>query len=261
MLCTHAEKLIPLLAGDDLPAREADALRRHLKSCSNCRRLAAEFEESRDWLRGFAAPQFDDVELNDMRDSVLRDIGRIENRSQWLQWIVPGLNLRFALATSLALLLLGGLIGLMINRRQPPRHDPESNKVELSPGKAPDDRANNDGQIVRSKTVRRKFGRKPIKPGPNESPQIEAEMVEPDLTAQNMETAMSDTDPSAVPDPAITDPGANRDTPATDPAAAPDPATTDSDADRDTLRIEIQTADPNIRIIWFAPKPDAAPRK
>jgi hypothetical protein len=24
------------------------------------------------------------------------------------------------------------------------------------------------------------------------------------------------------------------------------------------LRIELQTADPNIRIIWFAPKPDAA---
>src|SRR5262245_43382028 len=239
MQCTHAEKLIPLFAGDDLPAREAGALRRHLESCANCRRLAAEFEESRDWLRGLAAPQFDEAMLDGMRDSVLRDIGRIENRSRWLQWIVPGWNLRFAFVTSLALLLFGALFSLAINRRQPPRHDLESNKVELSPGKAPDDRANNDGQIERSKTVRRKFGRKPIKAGPNESPQTEAEMVEPDLTAQNMETAM----------------------PATDPSAVTDPATTDPDADRDTLRIEIQTADPNIRIIWFAPKSDAAPRK
>ncbi|HKE05309.1 MAG TPA: zf-HC2 domain-containing protein, partial [Blastocatellia bacterium] len=83
MRCTHAEKLIPLFVGGDLPAREADALRRHLESCANCRRLAAEFEESRDWLRGFAAPQFDEATLDGMRDSVLRDIGRIEYRARW----------------------------------------------------------------------------------------------------------------------------------------------------------------------------------
>ena len=239
MLCTHAEKLIPLFAGDDLPAWEADALRRHLESCARCRRLAAEFEESRDWLRGFSAPQVDEAMLDGVRDSVLRDIGRIENRARWFQWVVPGWNLRFAFVTSLALLLFGVLFSLAINRRQPPRHDPKSNQVELSPGKAPDDRANYDGQTARSKPVRRKFGRKPIKPGPNESPQTEAERVEPDLTAQNMEAAM----------------------PATDPSAAPDPADTDPDAEQDALRIEIQTADPNIRIIWFARKSDASPQK
>ena len=31
------------------------------------------------------------------------------------------------------------------------------------------------------------------------------------------------------------------------------------DADREMLRIEIQTADPNIRIIWFVPKDDVSP--
>jgi anti-sigma factor RsiW len=72
MRCTHAEKLIPLFAGDDLPAREADALRRHLESCANCRRLVAEFEVSRDWLRGFAAPQIDEVMLDGVRFGVER---------------------------------------------------------------------------------------------------------------------------------------------------------------------------------------------
>src|SRR5215475_11314123 len=118
MRCTHAEKLIPLFAGDDLPAREADALRRHLESCANCRRLAAEFEESRDWLRGFAAPQFDEATLEGMRDSVSRDIGRIEYRARWFQWIVPGWNLRFVFVTSLALLVFGALFSLAINHRQ-----------------------------------------------------------------------------------------------------------------------------------------------
>jgi putative zinc finger protein len=248
MRCTHAEKLIPLFAGDDLPAREADDLRRHLEACENCRRLAAEFEESRDWLRGFAAPQVDETMLDGVRDSVLRDIGRIESRARWFQWIVPGWNLRFAFATSLALLLLGALFSLMINRRQSPQ-DPKSDRAEarkggsdqvkLPPGKTPDGQANNDKQAASPKTDRRKFRRKPTRRGPDESPQTEERMVEPVLAAQI---------PDAV-------------GPTADPPAAPDPADADPDANQDMLRIEIQTADPNIRIIWFAPKSDASPRK
>src|SRR5262245_44529696 len=118
MLCAHAEKLIPLFAGDDLPAREAEALRLHLESCANCRRRAAEFEESREWLREFSAPQFEESILDSMRDSVLRDIGRIENRSRRLQWIVPSWNLRFMVLISTLLLIV--FVAAYIHRgRQP----------------------------------------------------------------------------------------------------------------------------------------------
>jgi hypothetical protein len=248
MQCTHAEKLIPLFTGDDLPEREADDLRRHLESCENCRRLAAEFEESRDWLCGFASPPVDEAMLDGVRDSVLRDIGRIENRVRWLQWVVPGWNLRFAFATSLALLLTGALLGLVINRRQSPQ-DPKSDRaaalkggsdqVKLPAGKTPGGQTNNDKQAASLKADRRKFKRGPIERGPSESPQTEGRMVEPDLVAQN---------PDAI-------------GPTTDPSVGPDPANTDPDANRDVLRIEIQTADPNIRIIWFAPKSDSSTRK
>src|SRR5215475_8813865 len=123
MRCTHAEKLIPLFAGDDLPAREANALRRHLESCANCRRLAAEFEESRKWLRGFSAPQFDEAMLDDLRDSVLKDIARVETRSRWSQWIVPGLNLQFA--TSMSALLLIAFFAAYVYRSWRPRLAPD----------------------------------------------------------------------------------------------------------------------------------------
>jgi putative zinc finger protein len=239
MLCAHAEKLIPLFAGDDLPARETEALRLHLESCVNCRRLSAEFEESREWLCGFNTPQFDEAMLYGMRDSVLRDIGRIENRSRRFQWITqisPGWNLRFVFAASLALLLFCALFSLVINRRQSP-HDPVSTKAKLSPGKTPADGASSDKQIAVDKPVRRKFRRKPIKHAPEESIPIEATRIEPDLITQNMETVDPNADQAAVLDPANTDPTPNR----------------------NMLRIEIQTADPNIRIIWFAPKSDAAP--
>ncbi len=243
MQCARAEKLIPLFAGDDLSAREADALRRHLEFCANCRRLATEFEESRDWLRRFAAPQIDEPMLEGLRDSVLREIGRIENRTRWIQWILPGLNLRLAFASLLASLLLGGMLSLMINRRQSP-YDPKYNQAQTRKSgdyeattpssKTPGERRN-DGAI--RKSDRRKFRRKPIQSGPTEAPQPEERMVESDLIAQNMDAAEPAADQSAGDDPANTDPGASQ----------------------DMLRIEIQTADPNIRIIWFALKSDMAP--
>src|SRR5262249_54985882 len=168
------------------------------------------------------------------------------NRARWIQWIVPGWNLRFAFVTSLALLLLGAWFGLMINRHKPP-HDPNSNRAgvrqggdnqaKLPSGKAPDDSASNDRQIAHDKSDRRGSTLKSIKPGLNESPQTEERMIEPDLIAQNLDTAE----------------------PATDPSMGPDPASVDLKAKREMLRIEFQTADPNIRIIWFAPKSDAAP--
>src|SRR5262249_46772835 len=156
-----------------------------------------EFEDSRKWLRGFAAPQFDETMLDDLRGSVLKDIVRIENRARWIQWIVPGWNLRFAFVTSLALLLLGAWFGLMINRHKPP-HDPNSkragvrqggdNQAKLPSGKAPDDSASNDRQIAHDKSDRRGSTLKSIKPGLNESPQTEERMIEPDLIAQNLDT-------------------------------------------------------------------------
>jgi hypothetical protein len=226
MRCTHAEKLIPLYAGDDLHAREAAALRRHLESCANCRRLAAEFEESRDWLRGFPTPKFDVAMLDDMRDSVLSGIGQVENRARWVHWIIPGWNLRFAFATSLALLLLITWLGLMIARRQQ-QSDPGHNradaqkddgqKVEFPSDKNLNDVTTSGQSPAKAKNDRHGSARKTVRSKLNKSPQGMPRMVERD------------------------------------------PSNTDLAASRDTLRIEIQTADPNIRIIWFAQKTGVSP--
>src|SRR5262245_45604318 len=104
MRCTHAEKLIPLYVGNDLAAEEAEATRRHLESCAHCRDLVTEFEVSYDWLHGFASPDFDEATLDGVRDAVMGEINRIENRPGLLEWILPGWNMRFAFAASLALL-------------------------------------------------------------------------------------------------------------------------------------------------------------
>ncbi|HEX5080876.1 MAG TPA: hypothetical protein VFY40_02440, partial [Blastocatellia bacterium] len=193
-----------------------------------------------EWLRGFDEPQFDEATLEGMRDSVLRDIACIENRTRRVQWVItawPGWNLRFVFATSLALLLFGALFSLAINRWQS-SHGPESNRAEMAPGKTTDGRATNDKQISIDKPVRRKFRRRPIRPTPEESPQTEAGKIEPDLITQNI-AADPEIDQSTDPGPEVADPAPNR----------------------NMLRIEIQTADPNIRIIWFAPMSDTTPHK
>jgi len=241
MRCTHAEKLIPLFAGDDLPAREANALRRHLESCANCRRLAAEFEESRDWFRRFSAPQFDDAVLNDMRDSVLRNIGRIENHERWLQWIVPGWNLRFA--ASMAVLLLTVLISTYIWRGRWPRIAPDKGYV-VKTNPAGDQKDSTDGPKRNDEEFKVNPSpipaqRPPLKSIPriNVNPGVKPIQL-PDLTIANAPIVPPPINIGSVFEPP---PGA-------------DMAMDDAIFNREMTRIEFQTADPNIRIIWLAPK-------
>jgi hypothetical protein len=244
MRCAHAEKLIPLLAGDDLPARQADALRTHLDSCANCRRLAAEFEESRDWMRGFPAPRFDEAALNDLRDSVLNEIGRTAAPRRWSQWIVPGWNPRFA--TSVATALLIALFAAYAYRGGRPYRVHNNGNVAQD-GK---------DELKKNLTVRRKENREdkvapspaPIQQSPRKRPRgmvKNPKAVPIQLPEQpQMTVALV---PAPAPVETMIDP----------PVGAPGP---DSDvaAMREMTRIEFQTADPNIRIIWFAPKSDAS---
>lgn len=243
MRCAQAEKLIPLYAGDDLPVEQTGELRAHLKSCAQCQRLVAEFEESRNWLINFSAPEFDEATLAGMRDAVLEEIGQVEKRPGLAEWILPSWNPRFVFAASMTALLLIAAWGAFVYWRQPSRPaNPDQtmanknnggNKVESPQTGAPDDvQPNNDHRIAGDTPRQRKHGRKPIKPVSSLPSQVEIQEVEPDPIAQS---------------PTATEPAAGQ----------PDSAgstKTDLAVNRNMLRIEIQTADPNIRIIWFAPK-------
>jgi putative zinc finger protein len=241
MRCTHAEKLIPLFAGDDLPAREADALRRHLESCANCRRLAAEFEESRNWLRGFAAPQIDEAMLDGVRDSVLRDIGRIESRARWLQWVVPGWNLRFA--ASMAVLALTVVIFTYVYRGGRPRISPRKDDVvKVNPGS--DQKDSTGGAQGSDERLKVNHSSPPAQRlPPKRIPRI---------------TGNPGVKPVQLPDLAIVNapvvPPAINIGSVFEPPPGADMAMDDAIFNREMTRIEFQTADPNIRIIWLTPK-------
>lgn len=241
MRCAHAEKLIPLFAGDDLPAREADALRRHMESCVNCRQLAAEFEESRDWLRGFAAPQFDDAMLGGMRDSVLRDIGRIENRARRTQWIVPGWNLRFT--ASMAVLLLIALLAAYAYRGRQSRMVPDKeNVVKTTPG---------GNQKYSTGGAQRNDERSKVNPSP--VPAQRAPRKHERRIIENPSVTLIQPPDQVIANAPIVPPAINIG-PVFELPPSGNTAKDDVAFSREMTRIEFQTADPNIRIIWLAPK-------
>jgi hypothetical protein len=235
MQCTQAEKLIPLYAGADLPGEQTVELRNHLESCAQCQQLVAEFEASRDWLSSFAAPEFDEATLAGVRDRVLEEIGRIEKRPRLREWILPGWNPRFAFAASMVALLLIAAFAFYVFRSGPPRALPRQDTIAGKSGaKDPAivDRRENKTAAVNDKRRSQKPLRK-IRPNdPNESVQSQDRIYDEVVIAQS----------PASGEPAIKPPDNS--------------ATTQNNlaVNREMTRIEFQTADPNIRIIWLTPK-------
>jgi hypothetical protein len=234
MRCTQAEKLIPLYAGDDLPDEQTVELFKHLESCAPCRQLVAEFEESRNWLSSFATPEFDEALLSGVRDVVMEEIGQNEKRPGLFVWVSPGWNPRFTLAASMATLLLIVAFAFYAFRSSQP---PSSPRQDMTSGKsgAKDPAVVNRWENNTSAENNKRLSPTPlrrIRHNDSSGSAQRQDRINDDVIAQL---------PASV-EPAIEPPG-NSDT------------TLHSLAlNREMMRIEFQTADPNIRIIWLTPK-------
>ncbi len=234
MNCTRAEQLIPLHTGGDLQPLEAESLRRHIETCAHCQQIAEEFAASQTWLSEFAAPSFNEAVFADLRTSVRREIEHKESagdRGRWFEWLLPKWNPQLAFV-AMILLLLG--VALVIYRYQL-----SSKQVNIADGQTPP---------------------KPVMT-PLPSPPIEREQfvtenqAHPRLPKSTRRLAHSITNrPAVAVKPPSTPAGAEMPLEST-------PTNTIAQAipEREMLRIEMQTSDPNIRIIWFAPKPDNSP--
>ncbi len=229
MNCTRAEQLIPLHAGGDLPTAEAGSLRQHIEACAHCRQMAEEFAASQAWLSEFAAPAFDESGFADLRASVRREIEQLESAGEgaagrrWFGWLWPQWSPRLAFAAA-ALILLAGL-AVVAYRVKPLSSEPTvaGSKQPAPPSPTPQ---HEEQQAVVNPPPSH---RRPPKPAP-----ILQRLTPDDATVAAVEpnatvlTAQNSTEPAIN--------------------------TSLAQAVPEMLRIEFQTADPNIRIIWFAPK-------
>ena len=224
MNCQKTEQLIPLFVEADLDAAEMQQVTEHLATCDACRALAAEFSASQSSLHALALPEFDEAIFAPLRIAVQREIAHPTNVS----WLALRWPWKLVWATAAACLALGGfafyrqLLSVPETKQVAVRADRQDS---LS---APANAARAIGTVPRAVASQRPTR----KPSPQPSP---------------LATARSTVPPPATDEPVTASPAPILAVTASSEAATPA-------AEPEMLRMEIHTADPNIKIIWLTPK-------
>jgi hypothetical protein len=238
MNCRRIKELMPLFVEGDLDAKAMNEVSLHLSDCTACAQLVNEYSASQAWLQTYEMPDLDNAFFIDLKHSVMHEIEQNQTRPSWLQ-ILAGRwtpNLAFAMAVAL-LILVGALVfSRYIGKTKIDELNPsisvttpdEPKKEEKSPHlKSPDNKQEKNDQRVayhpkhRSSKPKEKF----------QEPLPEQQTLEPlNIFASNVFENTMEANPINMI------------------GASELPASTLS------TRIDLQTSDPNIRIIWFAPK-------
>lgn len=240
MNCQQVEKLLPLYVGRDLEENRARLVDVHLQSCATCATAAAEYRETRQLLQEFVPPEFTEDSFAEIRRNVWRQI-ETESDGPTLGGLISGwLQPRLVRASAIALLITVSALGIyfIANRRT---EQPVANKASAV-------NRNTEHQTKDRESPRPRLASKGGSdiggPEPKSRPQqrIHRKVVTDQLNSL-----------------AVNAPGnASNSTPPFTANTADSAAAFKNDSAR-TLRLEIQTKNPNIRIIWFAPRDSKQP--
>ena len=233
--CKRVEEWVPLYVEGDLGEPQASQLLAHAQTCEACDALVADYESSQAWLRADATPVFDDAFVDTIRAGVMREITATRTRRPFVErlrdWVAPR---RIVLATAALMLIFAALALFMYLSRSRDRHQDDL-KANVAPAPLIEPNGNQNAptppEVVPAVSPSQRptpprLARALAKRAQRHSRRTEAT---PDNTLAQARHGVLPVAP--------VDSGN---------AAAPG---------EERLRIEIQTADPNIRIIWFAPKP------
>ncbi|MGB8508503.1 MAG: hypothetical protein WCD76_08855 [Pyrinomonadaceae bacterium] len=265
MNCTRVEKLLPFHAGGDL---EDEATRRtvaaHLQTCERCRAVSAEWTANQHLLQLHEPPDFDEAFFDGLRRDVLRQIEEEEARPSFFLFLAQLFNARtLAYVSAAALVFAATVITIYVNNSKQPSGDVANvgtTTLTRSPQEAgpsplsqatPDPLRNKDVAVAALATAQgredvlghvttlHRFGHRASVSRAN-AVRREAPRDANDASSRAASIGHDQTLPGVV---ASLPPTLNAD-------AAP--------AVRKILRIEMQTADPNVRIIWLSPQaPDS----
>ena len=255
MSCKRAEKLMPLYAAGDLPeGRRRRAVAAHVAACEACAGLAGEFRASREWmLAADAVPEFGEEFYEGLRAGVLDEINR-DTRPAAPQrfapfFAAPAAFRRLAYAASialaacaLALALFSARVGKVSQGNQTAVVMPPSERSIESGANKPAPPTTQPGVPTQGRDGRRQQPSTQATPrgGARPAGKIGGGGYKRTPTLRHAPPTRA-----AAPAPVLT---AANDAAQQDAAPAAPRAETAS-----VSRIEIQTADPNIRIIWLAP--------
>jgi hypothetical protein len=229
--CKRTARMIsPYVAGDlvGAPEREVAA---HLAACEGCRRLAEEFAESSSLLtQAGTLPEFGAEFYSGIRHAVLGEIASDQMLSK------PSLfRPRWLYATAFAAIVIvsGVMLQHFVSTRREPPSDVPTVTVQPTPESTEVPSPRKKHELTGTQSAPNKLARA----NPNGSSRHFAGMRTPDelLTAQ----------------------AAREIKPAMQSSTSVGPVALESSSQ--VSRIEIQTADPNIRIIWLSPRESGEP--
>jgi hypothetical protein len=244
MNCRRVEKLIPLYVEGDLTSGIADRLASHIEWCGRCNWLADEYKESQSWLRSSESPEFDEASLTGLKAGVLRRIADTSARPSLLASLMQQGSHRQVFALSAAMLIIFGVVVFYIYQARMSANPRVVEAVKQAPEREGPP-SNEPQQPTHTGTAPGAGLSKP------HHPKNQAYIRARAWTPINLEQTF---EPPFV---SKTNPPEQSGTSSAGPADALLESGNDSPQ---MLRIEIQTSDPNIRIIWFAPKEVESPK-
>ena len=238
MNCRRVQKLIPLHVEGDLHTSVANRVELHLEWCGRCNWLSDEYKESQRWLRTSPPPEFDEAILENLKSAVMKRVAENNAMPSLFASLAQRWSRRQMLALAATFVIVLGMVGLYLYRtRAKSNLQVISEVVEQPPGserKPSDDllpvTAAGEHPGATSNKRHLASNRRRTFRSPAGHSSVAAASARRTLVSQSGGTqANAASDQSGVPSGAANRPG-------------------------DLLRIEIQTGDPSIRIIWFAPK-------
>ncbi|HXG93784.1 MAG TPA: zf-HC2 domain-containing protein [Blastocatellia bacterium] len=227
MNCRRIEKLLPLYVEGDARADEADAVTLHLNTCRECNRLASEYRESQNLLRSAPMIELEDDELNWLKRSVLGEITLHDVRASFFNRMIERLSARRMVAAAALAIVIASLTFYFFRARTAA---PTSDGSESVAGAAEANRQPS-AQPEDAKPAPRADFTPATDPAAGRRAMIKAHNRSSRTTRQTLV--------------------AKEQSPVLNVKEAQPDVVSNS---QEMLRIEIQTSDPNIRIIWFAPK-------
>jgi hypothetical protein len=259
MNCKRVEELLPLYVGNDLEEERAMLVTSHVRSCSQCARSAREYRETNQLLQRFEPPQFNEATYLAIRNSVLREVERQSNATTLLRFIARPFQPRMMWAVSTAVLLAVCLFAyyFIAHRTRGPLNEQQLTENRGGGEQNTRDQKTNAGPQRTDPT-----GTAGVPPASaTRSPKSGLNLVTHNKTADVPPALASSSRKPRLNLTAQTVWHSRRagETPAVPVKSAqyspvgPTSPTGDSSVTSDkTLRLEIQTSDPNIRIIWFS---------
>ena len=257
MNCKHVEELLPLYVGRDLEQKPANLVTSHLQSCAECAALANEYQETRQLLQKFEPPLFNEAIYTGIRQRVLREIERESSLPGLPQLIASVLRprLRLAIATSLMLAISALAFYFIPTRTNDRQQVAESRHAtdQKTGDERPKEVSQRQGPVTSSPSFSKKKDGPPLMRNMGTDTRIAGAF---DPTQQPQRRKSSGVTADRARSLAVNTPSTRSLTTKGSPGnniteshvlSGGNQATPEK-----TLRVEIQTKDPNVRIIWFS---------